>query len=224
MGFLYETHLHTSEVSRCAVSSGEEMARAFKEYGYTGIIVTDHFFNGNTTIDANIKWEEKVEQLCSGYENAKKTGDKIGLSVFFGWEYNYKSTEFLTYGLDKKWLLDNPDLLDWSLDEYFERVKQSGGMLIHAHPFREAEYIHKIRLYPDRVDGVETINTHNFDNAYNIKAIEYAKEYNLPQTCGTDAHAANVTNLGGMIFEHPLADIFDFIDRVKSGKNYTLKV
>ena len=46
--YLYETHMHTSEASACAGSTGAQMARAYKEAGYTGIIVTDHFFYGNT--------------------------------------------------------------------------------------------------------------------------------------------------------------------------------
>ena len=40
--YLYETHLHTSEASACACSTGKEMAQACKDAGYTGIIVTNH--------------------------------------------------------------------------------------------------------------------------------------------------------------------------------------
>ena len=47
-GYKYETHLHTSETSACAVSSAGDMVRAYADAGYTGIVVTDHFFNGNT--------------------------------------------------------------------------------------------------------------------------------------------------------------------------------
>ena len=47
--YKYETHLHTCEASACASAKGEEQARRYKELGYDGIIVTDHFFNGNTS-------------------------------------------------------------------------------------------------------------------------------------------------------------------------------
>ena len=50
--FLYETHLHTSEASACANVSGREQARIYRKAGYAGIIVTDHFFNGNTAVSA----------------------------------------------------------------------------------------------------------------------------------------------------------------------------
>ena len=52
--FLYETHMHTSQGSACAHSTGEEMARAYHERGYTGIIVTDHFFNGNSAVPKDL--------------------------------------------------------------------------------------------------------------------------------------------------------------------------
>ena len=55
--YLYETHLHTSESSACAVSLGADMARACKEYGYAGIFVTDHNWGGNTATDRNLSWD-----------------------------------------------------------------------------------------------------------------------------------------------------------------------
>ena len=62
------------------------------------MVVTDHFFNGNTAIDRSLPWEEKVELYCRGYENAKEEGDKIGLDVFFGVEWAFHGDEFLLYG------------------------------------------------------------------------------------------------------------------------------
>ena len=48
----YETHSHTSETSRCSHISGAELAEFYKSLGYTGLFITDHFFNGNTTVPA----------------------------------------------------------------------------------------------------------------------------------------------------------------------------
>ncbi|MBD5492546.1 MAG: histidinol-phosphatase, partial [Lachnospiraceae bacterium] len=102
--YLYETHLHTSEGSACARSTGAEMARACKEYGYTGIIVTDHNWYGNTAVDRSLPWEEWLDVFCEGYEHARAEGDRIGLDVFFGYEAGYQGTEFLIYGVDGAWL------------------------------------------------------------------------------------------------------------------------
>ena len=40
-GYLYETHMHTSEGSACGQAGGAQMARAYGAGGYAGIIVTD---------------------------------------------------------------------------------------------------------------------------------------------------------------------------------------
>lgn len=96
--YRYETHLHTREASACALISGVDHVRSYKTAGYTGIIVTDRFFNGNSCVPMNLSWEERIDLLYRGYKNAKEEGDRIGLSVFFGWESNYKGTEFLVYG------------------------------------------------------------------------------------------------------------------------------
>ena len=81
--FRYETHLHTAEGSGCASASGAEQARRYKALGYDGIIVTDHFFNGNCAVTNFDSWEDRVNKFCKGYENAKEEGDRIGLKVFF---------------------------------------------------------------------------------------------------------------------------------------------
>lgn len=220
--FRYETHLHTSESSACATYSGAEQARSYKEAGYEGIIVTDHFFNGNTTVPRNLPWEERVHRFCKGYENAKEEGDRIGLSVFLGWEINFEATEFLIYGLDKEWLLNHPDILSWSLQEHLYQVRKSGGFIVHAHPFRQRPYIKEVRLFPEIIDAVEVINVGNCNDEFDRLALVYAKEHKLPLTAGTDAHGK--TDLkSGMAFNRPLMDIHDFINCIKTGSYELIK-
>jgi len=218
--YLYETHLHTAEASACAKLTGAQQARLYKEFGYSGIIVTDHFFNGNTAIPDNLPWEKRVDLFCKGYENAKKEGDKIGLSVFFGWESNYRGTEFLIYGLDHEWMKRHPEMLYWSVEEQYRHIHEAGGYVVHAHPFRIRPYISEIRLFPDLVDAVEVYNVGNRNIEFDKKASEYAKKHNLPGTAGTDAHGFEPER-SGMGFYKPLNNINDFIENIKSG-NYRL--
>ena len=77
MPFFYETHMHTCQASACGKATGAEQARAYRDAGYTGIIITDHFFGGNTAIDRTLPWEERVDLFWRGYEDAKKEGDRI---------------------------------------------------------------------------------------------------------------------------------------------------
>lgn len=226
--YLYETHLHTSEGSACGRSTAAQMAVACKEAGYTGIIVTDHFFGGNTAADRKLPWKEWVESFCKGYENAKKTGDEIGLQVFFGWEQSFCGTDFLIYGLDKEWLLHHPEIKDATVEEQYQLVHANGGMVIHAHPYREAFYIPETRLYPEYVDGVEGVNATHVQwnrgerkNSYDEKAQEYACTYNLPQTAGSDVHSVDLPG-GGMAFARKLMSIQDYIEAVRNQEGILL--
>ncbi len=215
-GYLYETHMHTSEGSACASSTGAEMARAYAQAGYTGIIITDHFVYGNTAVDGSLPWSEWVEKFCLGYEHAKEEGEKYGLQVFFGWESGYGGPEFLVYGLDKQWLLNHPEIKDATVEEQLQLVHAGGGILSQAHPYREAWYIKEIRLYPDFVDAVEGVNASHSSYGkeerhpeFNERALAYAKEHNLPLTAGSDQHSTLML-WGGMVFPRKLTDIHDF--------------
>ena len=79
--YLYETHLHTSQASACAHCTGAKMAKACKKAGYTGIIVTDHNWGGNTAVNKTLPWKQWVEEFVKGYEDAAQMGERIGLDV-----------------------------------------------------------------------------------------------------------------------------------------------
>lgn len=213
--YLTETHLHTSEVSGCASVSGAGQADQYKAIGYNTIIVTDHFFNGNSTVDPRLPWEDKIDLYCSGYENAKKRGEEIGLNVLFGVEYGSCGADFLIYGIDKSWLKANPDILDIHLCDFCDRVHAAGGVVVHAHPFREADYIHEMKFIPQYTDAVEAYNAGNRDNVWNERAVWYAKQYGFTMTAGSDCH-----HLGGAAFgvetEQEIRDISQYIDAIKN--------
>lgn len=190
MPFLYDTHIHTSQASKCGGSTGAEHARAYKELGFQGIIITDHFFGGNTAVPRDLPWKERVDIFCSGYEDALIEGQKIGLDVFFGWEQNFMHDEYLIYGLDKRWLLDHPEMEHWTRAQQLSEVHKYGGCVVQAHPFRDRNYIDHIRLGLLYCDAVEVLNMGN--QPYNdAAAYRYAKEYGLPMTAGSDNHHAD---------------------------------
>lgn len=227
--YLYETHLHTAEASACAKCSGKQMARACRDYGYTGIFVTDHNWGGNTAIDRRLPWKEWVEAFCCGYEHAREEGEKIGLDVFLGYEAGFDATEFLIYGVDKQWMLEHPRLWELSVREHNRLIRDAGGLVIHAHPYREEAYIPEIRLLPDCVDGVEGINAthsnshslaHN-DPAYDRRAIAYANEHGLPMTAGSDIHSTMLFG-GGVAFARRLDSAADYVQAIRTGEDCVL--
>lgn len=227
--YLYETHLHTSEASACAAATGRQMVRACKDAGYTGIIVTNHNWHGNHCIDRSLPWKQWIERYYNAYTEARHWGDQIGLDVFFGYEAGYQGTEFLIYGVTMEWLIAHPQIKDATIPEQYRWIHEAGGLVIHAHPFREEPYIPKIRLYPECVDGVEGINathshplscSHN-NPAYDTRAIAYAKEHKLPITAGSDIHNTDIFG-GGIAFRRKIKDINDYCEAIRTGEDYIL--
>jgi len=218
VAYLYETHLHTAETSKCAVSRGADYIAGYKEMGYTGIIVTDHFFNGHCSIPRSLPWEEWVNGFCRGYENAKKEGDRQGLDVFFGWEETFDTCDdYLVYGLDKEWLYEHPEVRTWTRGEQYRAVRDAGGCVVQAHPFRQRYYINRVVLSPGCVDAVEAANGGHDDFSHDALAYRYAKKIGKPVTAGTDIHDAGAVYCGdifGVYSEKKLHNIDDYVKMI----------
>ena len=224
MRFVYETHMHTCQGSACGTSTGSEHARYYNEMGYTGIIITDHFFGGNTAVDRSLPWKERIEQFCSGYEDALAEGQKIGLDVFFGWEQGYGDDEYLVYGLDKAWLLAHPEVEHWTRAEQLENVHRDGGCVIQAHPFRmRTYYMHHIRLGERFSDGCEVANFGNnpWDDA---RAYRWAKAHDRVMTAGSDNHRSPAKELFGIELPERMTDIHDLVRIILEKKPIGLHV
>lgn len=217
-----ETHMHTKETSGCAKSTACEMVNKYKQLGYDGVIITDHFLNGNTVVDRSQAWEKQIEDFCKGYKSAKNEGDRIGMDVYFGFEYTFYGTDLLTYGISAEWLKEHPEIMDMPAYEYIQFIKENGGMVIQAHPFRDYDYINTIRLFPKYIDGIEAVNTAHRDKRLNELAKYISEFYDLPMTSGSDSHSVDGIGGGGMEFEVKIKSIEDFIRLVKLKKGKLL--
>lgn len=219
--YKYEVHMHTSQGSACGRTQGHEYVEAFLEAGYDGIIITDHFLRGNTAIDRSLPWEDFVEGFCKGFEDAKEAGDKAGLKVFFGWEECNYGDEYLVYGLDKAWLKAHPEYRRCTMKEQLRLVHEGGGVVVQAHPFREANYLRSINLHPFQCDAMEGYNYANRDycNAFGYK---YCTDRDIIMTSGSDIHSLSslAGTRAGMLFEKPLESIDDYVKAIKSGKGF----
>ena len=97
-----------------------------------------------------------------------------------------------------------------------KRVREDGGLVIHAHPFREAGYIDMIRLIPRDVDGVEVINA-SMKDEYNSRAEWYAGSYDLLRSAGSDNHFGQRPRLAGVFLPERIASERDFVRLMKDG-------
>ncbi len=227
--YLYETHLHTNRGSACGKNNGREMAEAAKHYGYTGIIVTEHNWGGNTCISGKLSWHTWVDEFTKGYYEALEYGEHHDLDVFWGYEAGFDATEFLIYGLTPEWLKNHPEIRDATVEEQFRLVHGGGGIVVHAHPFREEYYIPEIRLYPKYVDAVEGVNathschrskSHN-DPKFDERALAYARKEELPITAGSDVHNTEMLG-GGIAFRRRLRSINELCDAIIHDGDYIL--
>lgn len=222
--FIYETHMHTSQVSACGKSPGKDYIQKYIDAGFSGIMITDHFFRGNCKIDRHLPWRQRIELFCRGYEDAWETGYKLNFPVFFGWEEYYQGDEYLVYGVDKQWMLEHPEMEYWTRAEQYRHVHAAGGCIVQAHPFRERDYIRTIHLSPGYVDAVEGINSSNTSEE-NALAVRYAKLLELPITGGSDNHCADtmqVERLSGVAFETPLHTVHDYVRAIRERTSFTV--
>ena len=214
--YLYETHLHTAPVSRCARSTVREMLTMYRDLGYRGVFVTNHFIDGNINVDKTLPYEDKIRFYFSDYEEAKAISAEIGIDVFLGVELSFGGTDFLIYGLTPDWFLSHPEIEDMKKSEELALMAEEGALIIQAHPFREANYIDHIRLFPRRIHGVEIINASRseFENSM---AKLYADSYGLLHFAGSDKHSVKPGKLAGVSFEEPITSEQDFIEKVRAG-------
>lgn len=214
--YKYETHCHTAQVSACSRLSAQDIVHFYQDLGYQGVFITDHFLNGNTTIPKDLPWEERIRRFVDGYREVKEVGDRVGLDVFFGFESSYWGTDFLVYGLDEEWLKRNEACFSWKTTQMLKYMRAEGGLVIQAHPFREADYIDHIRLFPSDVDGIEVFNAGR-DERCNRLGDNLADEYSLLKTAGSDLHSTLQPVISGMSFPKKIKRVSDFIEMLKGG-------
>lgn len=212
--YRYETHLHTAPVSKCGKATVRESLQCYKDLGYDGIFITNHFLDGNVNCDKTLPYEEQIDFYFSDYREAKSLEKEIGIKVFLGVELSYGGTDFLVYCLDEDWFLAHPEIMDMKKSEELPFMMEQGALVIQAHPYREAGYIDHIRLYPRCVHGVEIINASQKD-FINVMAKMYADYYGLVVSAGSDNHRAKEQHyLAGIETETPITDELDFKNRV----------
>ena len=209
--YRYETHLHTSQASRCGRSTGAEHVRYFHQLGYDGIFVTDHFFGGNCSVPRQLPWQERIRLFCMGYEDARQEGERIGLKVFFAWEETKQGDDYLIYGLSPEWLMSHPEIEGCSRRAQLDMVHAAGGCVVQAHPFRQRDYIPRVLLGYRFADAVEVANAGNHPEE-DVCARRYATHFGLMSTCGSDIHlSAEGVPTWGIGLEKPLNCAKDYV-------------
>ena len=183
--YLFETHLHTAEVSKCSLIKAKDAVRIYRNHEYDGMVVTDHMSDYNLK-DMSGSHTERMDFFLSGYRQAKEEGERIGFQVLLGMELTYDDHPWdtLVYGIDEQFLYDHKDLTRMPMEEFKKLALSYDLTLVVAHPYR----------YQDTppptwyVDGVEVFNGNPRHDSRNHLAQRWAKEQGLFQTAGSDYH------------------------------------
>lgn len=213
--YKYDLHVHTSQTSPCASMSGAQQVHAYKELGYTGIVITDHYYDGFFENNPSPTWTDSMDKYFAGYFDAKAEGEKVGLDVFQSAEVTLASSkkDYLVYGVDAQFFYTNERLFELDEDTLISLVHEAGGLVFAAHPYRGD----MTECYPyGNVDGVEVINGNPLSN--NILAMKYAKKRNLLMCSGSDAHNRGDAGLGGITTTIKLSDILHLGEVLKKGE------
>lgn len=220
--FKYELHLHTSQGSGCGFSEGKEYVQFYKELGYSGAVVTDHFYHGNTRPSRNLSWNQYIDEYTSGYYDMKKAAEGKDFDVFFGIEERFDCwDEYLIYGLEPEWFINRPELRDMKREEFLTLAKENGALIIQAHPYRYRSYVKTDRLIisPSLADGFEVFNSCNFPEENKLALNLAIKEKKL-MTSGSDRHRATnyIDTPGGVILPQRAGSVHELIDLIRGGK------
>lgn len=220
--YKYEMHCHTNVVSKCAVSTPSEMVQAYYDVGFAGVVFTDHFIHGNTAVDRSLPWAERMDLYFNQYEDAKKLGEELGISVLVGIEHHYgNGKEVLVYGdLTAEVFAAKPEIETMNVHEFVDFCHENGWFVAHAHPFRDKPYINMdIPPVTDCVDGIEVYNHCNKPEE-NVKATELCENLGLIPISGSDFHSKDYVGLAGLAFEEKITNSKDLVKALfdKKGK------
>ena len=217
--YKYELHSHTKECDRGAQLSAGELVRLYKDAGYDGIVITDHYIERFYTrwFPEDVKGlthEQQVRRWLRGFYTAKEAGDKIGFTVLPGAEVRLDghANDYLIYGLHEEFFYTVPRLNELKDVNELLALLQPDVCVVQAHPFRDGMEV----ANPAGLFGLEVFNggTEKFRNEM---ARQFALHYEMPMTSGSDIHGINRLAKGGIITDVRIKTPEDLVKVLRSG-------
>lgn len=218
MEYKYEIHAHTKNTSLCGQLDAEDLVNKYKEAGYSGIVITDHYSPMTFKPAEYFNKKKALEHYFQGYRKAKQF-ESEDFTVLLGVELRFYATvnDYLIYGVTEEMLYKLPFLLPLYIRRASKLLRERGCLFLQAHPFRQ--FI--TRANPKYLDGVEVFNG-KADKEANDNSEKWAEEIGAKiKTSGSDCHRESGVGLGGIITNEPIKSNDDLIRILKSG-NYKL--
>ena len=219
--FKYELHSHTSECDRDAHLSAKELVHLYKDAGYDGMVITDHYIERFYTLwfpeeVKGLTHEQQVTRWLKGFRTAREEGEKIGFTVLPGAEVRFDNypNDYLLYGLHEDFFYTVPRLNELKNADELIALMPENVCVVHAHPFRDDMVVEMPRK---GLFGMEVFNG-GTDQFRNGLARQYAEHYNLAPTSGSDIHSTARLAKGGIMTEQQIKTPEDLVAVLRSGK------
>lgn len=195
-----DLHVH-SGFSICASTDYKEVASAYAEAGINFVLCNHYNALYLSEYGGAYSRKDYPRLFVEEFYRTRDEAERKGVKAFFGIEValsllDCPYAEFLIYGAQPSFLLENPFIYDMGQKELYELCKQKGLMFVQAHPFRKEQghFPHDCKC----VDGVE-INCHYRFLREEERVRELAAKHNLIITCGSDFHKLGQQGAGGII-------------------------
>ena len=214
MKYKYELHSHTTETSQCAQITAKELVEKYKELGYSGIVITNHYSDFTFSLKEMFNKKLRSEHYLKGYREAKKY-ETEDFSVLLGLELRFflNGNDYLIYGITEELIEKSPFLLPMYLKRTSNFFRKHGCIIIQAHPYRPYIY----RANPKYIDGVEIVNGKSSEEE-NDKALKWAERKSLKiKTAGSDCHRESGAGITGIITTEPIKTNEDLLRILKNG-------
>ncbi len=217
--YLFDTHIHTKEASSCSRVFAADIVKRYKELGYDGLIITDHFSASQFERHGET-YEEQVRKYLSGYRAAKEYEDE-NFHIILGMELRFleNDNDYLVYGFDEDFVLNNNLTLYNDPEEFRPVVEENNLIIFQAHPFRIGMTV----IDPELLDGVEVYNGHGDHYSRNKIANKWAELHSLRKLSGSDFHGNITLEPGGVYFDEYYTDSKQVAKALREGK-YSLKI
>lgn len=218
--YKYELHAHTCECDRDAHLSAVELVHLYRDAGYDGMVITDHYIERFYTLwfpedVRGLTHQQQVARWLKGYRTARAEGEKVGFTVLPGAEVRFDGfpNDYLLYGLHEEFFFSVPRLNELKNLPELLALMPEDACVVHAHPFRDDMVVKT----PRGLFGIEVFNG-GTDSFRNDLAKQFARHYNLPMTSGSDIHSTDRLAKGGIITDRRIRTPEDLSAVLRSGE------
>ena len=214
--FKTELHCHTKDASGCSNMSAEETVERYLEYGYSTIVLTNHFGAFATMMEQS-QWLEHCAKTYRAYDNMLRAAEgKINVILGMEARFEQNGNDYLVYGgFDREFLESyGGALLKLGIRDFSVLIHERGGFISQAHPFR----YNSVVTQPGYVDGIEVFNGHFKHDSHNDIADAWAEHFGKIKTSGSDHHDHDHYPDGGIATDEPITSIEQLVSTLRSGK------